>query len=66
MSATKTPKPAARRCFCYGSVAHRISVLKSAREYREGRRLYLGYYEPTPFERLAHLEQIIKEGKFHG
>jgi hypothetical protein len=43
----------------YGSVTHRIAVLKRAQECRERRRLYRNYYEPTPFERLAHIERLI-------
>jgi hypothetical protein len=66
MQTQHAPPSQYRYRFGSGSIKHRISILKSAREYRERRRLYRNYYDPTPFERLDHLERIIREGKFHG
>jgi hypothetical protein len=61
MNTQHVPPVAYRYRFGYGSVKHRLSILKSAREYRDRRRLYKNYYEPTPFERLTHIEHLIKE-----
>jgi hypothetical protein len=66
MQTNHVPPSPYRYRFGYGSIKHRLSILKSAREYRERRKLYRNYYEPTPFERLAYIEQLIKEGKLHG
>jgi hypothetical protein len=67
MNTQHVPPVAYRYRFGFGygfpsdTVKHRLSILKSAREYRERRRMYKNYYEPTPFERLAHIEQLLKE-----